>query len=538
MKKIFAALALGLSLVLMLTACEINIEPGNKNTEEGNVYKPATISTESKETKETEPEVDRSGWITDLIDVSGTIADEYIPVNYSYKLPVINCDSEDAENFNSEVREAVEVIREGLADNDIESIGPSEVGYNVYWTGNLASIVLYYQIGLFDPLEYEIYNFDFDLGVMVDDYDLMNYTDHTEDELYEVFQKSVAVAYDNSDENTNEYTCMYQTPQMREWTINMAAYPGYNALYLDDGEIYGIVSMASSAGNMLRTEKVRIDWDLMENHPEVDNATYENVEAYIEADGVYIQFSDPKPGQYMNCDRFQIDLNCAYYAVGEFTTYKEILMPALGGFDTPYILLLTDQGRVEWIDITGCAEAGFFCIGGPVPGVTGVRSFEIDTTSQQAMFKGPTVYAICDQGKVDLYDAISDMQLYSSMSDQIEGDIFDWVVVDYMEESDYDYRISLKPNHEITVTKTHKSQPFMAVYEGTWKYLGISRSGLVIGYSVYNRESDMTLAGEYHLDYEWPGFYEDILWAVHYGEGSGLLGFDEYYDIELIKEYK
>ena len=57
---------------------------------------------------------------------------------------------------------------------------------------------------------------------------------------------------------------------------------------------------------------------------------------------------------------------------GLYGNYTKIICGEIGEADEPFVFLLTEEGRVDYIDILPCLQSGYFC-GGPLLGVANVK---------------------------------------------------------------------------------------------------------------------------------------------------------------------
>lgn len=74
--------------------------------------------------------------------------------------------------------------------------------------------------------------------------------------------------------------------------------------------------------------------------------------------------------------------------------------------DPPILFLLTDQGRVEYVDLVTCIEGGYFCGGEPLMGVENVTGF---TGAEEPGYGGSYVFAQCKDGStIDLAEALAE----------------------------------------------------------------------------------------------------------------------------------
>ncbi len=66
---------------------------------------------------------------------------------------------------------------------------------------------------------------------------------------------------------------------------------------------------------------------------------------------------------------------------GLYGSYTKIFCGEIGEAGEPFVFLLTQEGRVEYIDVLSCLSCGYFC-GGLLMGVTNVKAFDLDDEPQ------------------------------------------------------------------------------------------------------------------------------------------------------------
>lgn len=176
--------------------------------------------------------------------------------------------------------------------------------------------------------------------------------------------------------------------------------------------------------------------------------------------------------------RNEVPYNREFPVNGLYGDYVQIFCGVIGESDAPYVFLLTEDGRGEYIDVLTCLRARYFCASGPLFGVEDVKKFTSDSDDNGVW----NVYAVARNGeKKDLRGLIEVDQ--HSMSDSFIGEWGCSRTVS-MDGGSYDEFVSLKLTdcENVVITSSQLDLDTVMECNGYLKYLGMMESGVVYYY--------------------------------------------------------
>ena len=393
MKKRYTALFLAFVL-LLTTLCACGQQTGQMaQTEqpESSGEEPAK-SLVTQETEKPLPEKPKEVAITELYseEGEGTSGDGFT-YNYFFHVPQIEDDTADAAAINQEIAsvygETAKKCLESIQNMEIPYC--SNVEYECFHSGDILSLVLKYAY-FYDGFEgYTVYSYDTVKGVRLTNEDILKMQNITEADYLTALRRAAAQDFDDTyhagwGEMEDIYSGGYQV--LRSWTLSEQNLNLDLPLYLDNGAVHVIAPIGSPAGAsyMDRDLVLNLEKDIGQTET-VQLGDYLTVKRQDNAVTLRIR-QTPRLEALLGEDGL-INTDAALYdkdltVGGLYGSYTKIFCGEIGEADAPFVFLLTQEGRVEYIDVLSCLSCGYFCGGGPLLGVMNVKAFDLDDEPQ------------------------------------------------------------------------------------------------------------------------------------------------------------
>lgn len=369
---------------------------------------------------------DREVTVSELYSEEGNAADsQEMGYTYSYHVPQIEDDTADAAAINEEIAALYgELAETGLKNIENQEIpGCNIVTYESCRSGDVLALVMkcafYY--GPFE--EYGVYNYDTAKGVRLTNADILAMKGLTQEQYLSAVRRAAAKWYDDQyfplweDAGLDGSPGAYQ--ERRSWTLSAKNITLDLPLYLNgDGAIHTITSVGCHSGADWLYQTLTLD-------AEEDAVNVETVDSFdfltVTRRGreITLRFHETLRGDavleacgYMGDVPYGKELPVN----GLYGNYTRVFCDTIGELGAPYVFLLTEEGRVEYVDVLSCLKAGYFCASGPLLGVSDVNS--IFSASDDDGFQH--VYAITgSEEAIDLNRRIAADQ--NTMAERLVG---------------------------------------------------------------------------------------------------------------------
>ena len=429
--------------------------------------------------------------VTELYSVDDEIVNEeydYV-VEYSYHVPQIDDDTPGAAEINSEIA----AVYGGLVERSLNEIeqgeltGCASITYEAYQSGDIFSLVLLCTEYFEGYEEYGTYNYDTRKGVRLGNEKVLEKKGLTGEEYLSALRRAAVKYYDNLYFN--------QWDEMGEWCL-AGAYQERRAftvternitmdlpLYIDNsGKLHTIVPIGSH---------IEADWlneiitpEFQQEDMDVETVEYMDfLTVKRQGSNVTLRF---KKTDYFN----ELLAATSYYTYDEVTVpygkevevnglygdYTRIFCEGIGEMGAPYLFLLTEEGRVEYINVMGCLYAGYFCANGPLLGAAQVKDFELGENEIGYQM----IYAVTGSGeRIDLSEMIWDNM------GNIAYDLLNcsWGTGSGVEDgpefflrNDSDGFLSFELMYDVP------GEEYRTGLDGSFTYLGITEQGVVYHY--------------------------------------------------------
>lgn len=431
-KRTVSALSTAAILLMVMTACGRQASSQTENTEGKNVSSvPENFQKQEEseggentaaegESGENTGYPSREVTVTELYSVDDEIVNEeydYV-VEYSYHVPQIDDDTPGAAEINSEIA----AVYGGLVERSLNEIeqgeltGCASITYEAYQSGDIFSLVLLCTEYFEGYEEYGTYNYDTREGVRLGNEKVLEKKGLTGEEYLSALRRAAVKYYDNLYFNQwdemGEWCLAGAYQERRAFTVSERNITMDLPLYIDNsGKLHTIVPIGSH---------IEADWlneiitpEFQQEDMDVETVEYMDfLTVKRQGSNVTLRF---KKTDYFN----ELLAATSYYTYDEVTVpygkevevnglygdYTRIFCEGIGEMGAPYLFLLTEEGRVEYINVMGCLYAGYFCANGPLLGAAQVKDFELGENEIGYQM----IYAVTGSGeRIDLSEMIWD----------------------------------------------------------------------------------------------------------------------------------
>lgn len=355
-----------------------------------------------------------------------TSDEEFYEFYFDYSVPQIVDDTEDAKEINYLIECLFEdmhnttqkAAKEGeITAEEFDSTGWFQTNYDCYWNGSIASIVIY-STGYYDSdTKYNVYNYDFATGEQLSNEDIFVLKGITgeqfaEDirraavysldvEIQQFFENEMPLTEDElwyADVVDEDVQHMYGDYLLaRAKTIHMDNIDEDVPVYLDEnGELkaitriynmgmYGEVTSILSPMKWINNDVKAFSGDLLD--------------VVSKDDGIYITIYRDDWSEAMYEEFPTFDYAKEYKINGLYKNYIDARISWVGNGNQPYILLLSDDGMISYVDVWEGITSGYFCAVEPLWGLVNLKSF-----SEESEYR---IAALNSDGKlIDVEDAL------------------------------------------------------------------------------------------------------------------------------------
>ena len=502
-KRTVSALSTAAILLMVMTACGRQASSQTENTEGKNLSSvPENFQKQEEseggentaaegESSENTGYPGREVTVTELYSVDDEIVNEeydYV-VEYSYHVPQIDDDTPGAAEINSEIA----AVYGGLVERSLNEIeqgeltGCASITYEAYQSGDIFSLVLLCTEYFEGYEEYGTYNYDTREGVRLGNEKVLEKKGLTGEEYLSALRRAAVKYYDNLYFNQwdemGEWCLAGAYQERRAFTVSERNITMDLPLYIDNsGKLHTIVPIGSH---------IEADWlneiitpEFQQEDMDVETVEYMDfLTVKRQGSNVTLRF---KKTDYFN----ELLAATSYYTYDEVTVpygkevevnglygdYTRIFCEGIGEMGAPYLFLLTEEGRVEYINVMGCLYAGYFCANGPLLGAAQVKDFELGENEIGYQM----IYAVTGSGeRIDLSEMIWDNM------GNIAYDLLDcsWGTGSGVEDgpefflrNDSDGFLSFELMYDVP------GEEYRTGLDGSFTYLGITEQGVVYHY--------------------------------------------------------
>lgn len=344
--------------------------------------------------------------VVDAISEEGTLLpEEVIPFRYFYRVPEIQSDAPGAAKINKKLLQRYdELVGDAMDAGEVPEC--DEISYESYQNGDVLSLVVTYSFGMTLMMDYDVYHYDVERDRALGQDELPDLLGVDEEALHSAVVRAAAQNFDKTYHGMEEWEDdpgMYR--QRRAETLG-----GYyldNALvYLGEGEQpHVLLPFWTYAGGGVAFR----DLPLAINPGKTGKLEDDLLDVSWDDTGVTIRFHSEEEDFWF--ERFQCGWTLEYDTdlpvAGLYSRYTDAVIHMARVNDPPILFLLTDQGRVEYVDLISCIEGDYFCGGGPLIGVENVTGFTGPDGTAPGRGGSCAYAALKDGSKVDLAEALA-----------------------------------------------------------------------------------------------------------------------------------
>lgn len=320
---------------------------------------------------------------------------------YAFRVPELLDESSEAQAVNDEIWD----IFGGAAEDALacmesgDSLTVLEVSWQSHWEGSLLSLLVQAQMDA-DYTVYAAWNYDFQAHERVGNGALLERLDIQPEDYLEALRCAAARYFDGNYPCTAEGAAILT--ELRAKTLSRDNLTEDLPLYLaQDGRLTAIVPAASPAGAEWYEHLLTPDFGAASPEKTL-SAACGFITAELAAGELSVTVQDtPEARAYF--DGQDIHYGTPYPAEGLYGRYDAIFCGSMGPDFHPYVLLRTEEGTAECVNVAEGLLGGTLCASAPLPDVSGVKGFETGSAEGTGL---PTLYANTESGKIDLSDAI------------------------------------------------------------------------------------------------------------------------------------
>ena len=501
-----AAILSALALAAGLTACG---QPGTSSGSAGEHYDDSLLG----------EAMTQEGSYTD------SLGNEY---RYTFHVPELRDESAEAQTVNQEIwdifgsaaEDAIACMESGC------SLAVLSVSWTTHWQGSLLSLLVQAEMDT-DYTVYAAWNYDFQARERVGNGALLERLDIQPEDYLETLRRTAARYFDSNYSYTAESAAIMT--ELRAKTLSRDNLTEDLPLYLaEDGRLTAIVPIASPAGAEWYERPLPLDFTPVSPAQPI-SAACGFITAELAAGKLTVTVQDTAEARAY-FDGEDVQFGIPYPVDGLYGRYDALFCGSLGPDFHPYLLLRTEEGRAECVNVTEGLLGGFLCASGLLPGVTGVKRFE--TGSAEGAESFPTLFADTESGQIDLADAICAVER-TALTALWDGN---WSSEAVVHESQgggsYEslYNLTFGSDGTLAFQESDPRSETASNSYGSCACLGITGEGIAVFYSVCSEDTGLR-QGVLALTPDWDSLKVRVL------SGPELLGTARSVHVHFTRSY-
>ncbi len=481
-----AAILSTLALAAGLTACG---QPGTSSGSAGEHYDDSLLG----------EAMTQEGSYTD------SLGNEY---RYTFHVPELRDESAEAQTVNQEIwdifgsaaEDAIACMESGC------SLAVLSVSWTTHWQGSLLSLLVQAEMDT-DYTVYAAWNYDFQARERVGNGALLERLDIQPEDYLETLRRTAARYFDSNYSYTAESAAIMT--ELRAKTLSRDNLTEDLPLYLaEDGRLTAIVPIASPAGAEWYERPLPLDFTPVSPAQPI-SAACGFITAELAAGKLTVTVQDTAEARAY-FDGQDVQFGTPYPVEGLYGRYDALFCGSMGPDFRPYVLLRTEEGRAECVNVAEGLQGGILCVSSPLPDVSGVKRVESGSAEETGL---PTLYADTAGGKVDLADAIFAAEC-ASLGSLWDGN---WCSEAVSHENQgggsYEslYNIFFNSDGTLTFQVSDPQAPRDTVnHFGSYTCLGVTGEGIAVYYCLYD-EGDGAQQGVLALSPDWDSLKVRVL---------------------------
>ena len=415
LRRIFALL-LVLTLTLGLCGCSIQLQKKTSSqpsepSKADSRSQPEADSSESVSEPEEEPVYDGS-LISMLWGEDGSYTDQYGDTwEYFYAVPQI--DSPGAERMNQEIADIFGQFMFSSLENRDDGDSPlcTRIEWKEHWNGSIVTLVLSADF-TYGFIRYGVYSFDFKQSRELSTEELLRALGYDLDGLDLALRRAASRYFIEKNGTLYDKNMLSYNNFLRCWMLADSNFTEEAAFVYpeEDGSLTALLSFPVFAG--------AVDWQYeqiplllgQENPGAGKEVSLEGLHARLDADKVSIWLDGKGESRYI-LDAFGYEPGVEYEIESCYGLYTDIFLGVVGQNFIPYLFLLTEDGRMEYVNVYSGLGYGALVCGGPVYGVENVTGFKAEPVIDEFGGGYQTVYALTADGdQVDMFEYLYEVE--------------------------------------------------------------------------------------------------------------------------------
>ena len=463
---------------------------------------------DEKDKKENKVSKETKALVEDMFSEEGVAkAEEDFEMEYHYNVPKLLIESEDAEEINEEIRQTIgqkvtdclQYIEEGTIPNSLE------ISWELYEQNDMIFLVIldgYKEAAS----EYQVYGYDVKKDQRVGNKEIIESLGVTEEELLKEIKREAAQKFDQIFEklpyDPGYLQIFYDNDLILRSQTLLGIAPESLALYLDGEMCQAVVKGYVPAGPGYFWENYEIDLN-KEKKTKEKKVTDQFITAVLKENEVKITFQKTEDSdQYLSAEasgikEMEIAYDTEYEVKGLYSDYKDMYIMSIGHGYNPYLILLTEEGHIEFANILSGAAGDQICVF-PVSGIydavevtSDIRAYqeeETETAAQTAIVKNK------DGEEFDLmYSTVAaDDALHNML--KVEATLVSDAITHYLDSGgEYSsiYFMELRENNNLIFDESLPDVGITNNYKGNYSCNGMSDDGIVYSCLIYTDEKTL-----------------------------------------------
>ncbi len=452
--------------------------------------------------------------ITEVCSTDGSDVDEY-GAAYLYHIPQIVDDTEAAKAINAEILTDFDHEIKAVQKKDWSGIYWHSVTWQSRWNGSLLSLYIFGDSSI-DGIDYHgVYHYDFESGKQLTNTQMLEHFGVDAEEFMTALRKKAAWQIDSEyapqagadvlPKEWLEYYPKIYLAYMRAFTISnnnleldkLAVYPNSDGTFT----AYPFIKDIETGYYQEVTVKLEPNEWAAGNAPQSE---YAFIQAKLTGDGASVRFKKSNDGIFDSEESRQhlgFEYDTDYPIAACCADYQDIFVGVFGQGMSPYVMLLTKEGTVEYVNVFSGLEYNCLCSGGPVFGLHDIVGFENDVVKDEYGGGYQTIYAVDKLGeKYDLAELIVEME--NSVPSAWDG----------QRRADIEHKVASGSSYQDTNYITFHTDGLIELYSvwedslsighgGYCTYLGMTEDGMIYRFRLYsdNPEDDEAWIGAFAL---------------------------------------
>lgn len=482
-----------------------------------------------------------------------TSDDEFFDYDFNYSIPQIVDDTADAKEINYFIECLFEdmhntmqrAAKEGkITASEFDSTGWLQTNYDCYWNESIASIVICSTAYFDNDTIYNVYNYDFATGKQVLNEDLFALKGITSEKFVENMRRAAAYSLDKEMQDFFKYEMPLKGDELcyadlsdedvqrmygdyllsRAKTINEDNIDEFLPVYLDEQGNLQVITHLYNMGMYGDINSILspVEW--------VNNNTSafwgDLLDVISKDDGMYLIIYRDDWSDAVHDEFPTFEFAKEYKINGLYKNYKEARISWVGNGMQPYILLLSDDGTISYVDVWEGIASGYFCAVEPLWGLENIESFSDDSESGIVVING-------DGKSIDVDDALY-MMLSCKYAD-FEKNLLNLnnlakyaATVNHIvdgQNTEYEEMIGFSDDqYHVFVRESYKTDNYDGGAQTGYITLGgMNEKGMVYNYSLVGENGELRGAMAINVFSYWDYDYSDF---VEGAEETWLSGFD------------